>query len=132
MNTPKLQDIKFVEWCNGESEESFDLRFMIAHIGKSEARRPQLMDIGGGTGRCAEVASRALAESHVDVVDISPLAREHFTRSTSCSLMFGDFLSLPFSKKYDFIMMRTVLHHMVGRTERENVDRQIARRRGTR
>ena len=126
LNTTKQQDIKFVEWSNDESENSFDLRFLIAHIETSKARKPQLMDIGGGNGKCAEVTSRALAESHVDVIDVSPLAREHFTRSPSCSLMFGDFLSLPFSKKYDFIIMRTVLHHMVGRTERESLDRQIA------
>lgn len=125
MNTGKQQDIKFVEWSEGEDENSFDLRWMTAHIQKNKPE-PQILDIGGGTGKCAALVSEKIPGSHVDVNDISPLAKEHFTDSPSCTLLFGDFLALPLSKKYDFIMIRTVLHHMVGKTERENVERQIA------
>jgi hypothetical protein len=53
----------------------------------------------------------------VDVVDHSVLGRKNFINHERTRLIFDDFLNARFDCVYDAVIIRTVLHHILGKTE---------------
>lgn len=119
-NGVKQQEYQFVEWSMNVSSEDFDVKAMLASIRVDEAKRPvRVADIGGGVGSVAKVLCERMSNISVDVIESSALARDAFQSHPRSKLVFADFFSCHFDKPYDFVILRTVLHHFVGASDSE-------------
>jgi SAM-dependent methyltransferase len=122
----KQQEVKFVEWSKAVTARNFDIGEMVARLRAMEKRPLRVLDVGGGIGTVGILLAEATDDLSVDVVDNSILGRRNFVRHDKVQLVFGDFLSAEFTRKYDVIIFRTVLHHILGRSKTETVIRQRA------
>lgn len=121
----KAQEYKFVEWSHGISAETDDVRELIARLA-GLAPPVRVLDVGGGIGTVAAALAEALPGAQVDVVEPSELARRQFVVHPRVQLLAGDFLTIEAPGAYDAVVFRTVLHHIVGPTERRTTHLQQA------
>jgi SAM-dependent methyltransferase len=125
----KQQEVKFVEWSQGVTEDDYDIRQLLAMLGpiSADAATPPpiaVLDVGGGIGTVGRVLAERLDHLRVDVVDNSVLARESFVRHDRVRLIFGDFLTMTETEHYHYVIFRTVLHHIIGASAAETRHRQ--------
>jgi SAM-dependent methyltransferase len=113
----KYQEYKFVEWSRGVSNETWDIRRIISWLLARDAKHLTVADIGGGVGRVASVIAEAVPTVKVDVIDSSHLAAQSFIHHERTNLICGDFLGTETKLRYDAVIFRTVLHHIVSRTD---------------
>lgn len=113
----RQQDVKFVEMSRELTADNYDIQRIIAKIRTIGRPALRILDVGGGIGTVATALAEAFPESHVVVVDVSPLARDNFIPHARTSLVFDDFLSWQPAGTFDVVIFRTVLHHFVAPTE---------------
>lgn len=122
--TFKPQEIKFVEWSQEARASDYD----VAHILKVIKRIPKpaikVLDVGGGIGSVGCVLVETSDKVEVDVVDNSSLAAQHFLHHDKLRLLYDDFLKVRTDRKYDAIIFRTVLHHIIGNSSRQTLEVQ--------
>jgi SAM-dependent methyltransferase len=114
-------DVKFVEWSSAISSKQFDVEFLSEVLNRSRTQQDGL-DFGGGTGRFAEAICQAVdCVRSVTIVEPSLRAFQNRVENGRLHYIQTDLNSYSSEVKYDFIIMRTVLHHLVGDTERKNL-----------
>jgi SAM-dependent methyltransferase len=120
----KHQEIKFVEWSQEAKASDYDIAYIVNAL--KDIRKPEInvLDVGGGMGSVGHVLAEASDKVYVDVVDNSALAKKHFLRHSKLRLIYDDFLNVGTRKKYDAIIFRTVLHHIIGNSARETLKAQ--------
>lgn len=114
---PKAQEFQFVEWSRSVSAENYDVARVIEVIKNRTFSCINVLDVGGGIGTTAVAIAKADPRCTVDVVENSILAHRDFVSHDRVNLVRGDYLATNFSKKYDFILFRTVLHHLISDTD---------------
>jgi SAM-dependent methyltransferase len=115
----RQQDINFLKWSSQTTSESFDVKRIIDRIASLGSSKLVVLDVGGGIGAIAKLLAERFDNVTIDVVDCSALARDNFLTHQRVSLILDDFLEMKILRKYDVIIFRTVLHHLVGVTEKE-------------
>jgi SAM-dependent methyltransferase len=122
--TFKPQEIKFVEWSQEAKPGDYDIAYIVNVLKSINKPEIRVLDVGGGLGSVGRVLAEASDKVHVDVVDNSSLAKKHFLRHAKLRLVYEDFLNVPSDKKYDAIIFRTVLHHIIGNSSRKTLEAQ--------
>ena len=111
----KTQEVKFVEWSEGVKAENYDVRKMLEKLNGFKQEKINILDVGGGVGSVGRLLITGSPKKvFVDVIDNSVLAKQKFINHENLKLIFDDFLNMQTGKKYDVIIFRTVLHHIIG------------------
>lgn len=119
-------DEMFIEWSKGRKEDSWDVLAvseLISHKGYAKG-----LDVGGGIGTFSKAISATCQNiERIDVLDPSISARKVFTESEKVKLISKSLQNYNPDKdqQYDFVMMILVLHHIIGRTDKEVFLNQI-------
>lgn len=120
---PRPSAVKFVEWSNLVRADAHDVRWLTSRLATTPGLR--VLDIGGGSGRFARLLREA-AECRVDVVDPCGLARERFVPDEGLRFFQASFDAWQTrARRYDLVVFRTVLHHLVGRSESDTTTAQV-------
>ena len=114
----KIQEEKFVKWSEGTNATTYDVVQIIRRLSESPKEKLLVLDIGGGIGTVARAIADSMDKVTVDVIDNSSLARRHFVSGERVNLVYEDFLTTKIERKYDAIIFRTVLHHIVTNSSR--------------
>ncbi|GEM_PF-1947676 len=123
----KPQEVKFVEWSETARAEDHDIRKILNKLLDFKQEEISILDVGGGIGSVGRLLITGSPKKvSVDVVDMSVLAKNKFIAHANLKLIFDDFLNIQTGKKYDVIIFRTVLHHIIGDTSRST--RQLQNR----
>jgi SAM-dependent methyltransferase len=120
----KHQEIKFVEWSQEAKASDYDIAYIVNALKSIPRPEISVLDVGGGIGSVGKVLADASGAVSVDVVDNSALAKKHFLRHSRLRLVYDDFLNIRSLKKYDAIIFRTVLHHIIGDSSRATLAAQ--------
>lgn len=119
-------DTQFVEWSSGIHPDDYDVSEVAAFLNKKNGEKLNGLDVGGGIGSYANaLASRCNNSVAITVVDPGKLVQEKFLESDDLHLVSQDFLEFDTDSKFDFIILKTVLHHMIGADEQSTTANQI-------
>ncbi|MDO6459748.1 class I SAM-dependent methyltransferase [Granulosicoccaceae sp. 1_MG-2023] len=119
---------KFVEWseCITLKHPNVQCVAGILNARREEGQSLRGLDVGGGIGTFASHVCTLVPDSRITIIDKSALAREGFSKNPALNFIEGDFLTLDESQQFDFIIMKTVLHHFIGEGEQETRANQKA------
>lgn len=124
----RQQDEMFVTWSKTVTDTTYDVKFLIETLAKRAAQNPdktlRVLDIGGGVGTVAKAIADNIPNAEVDVIDLSPLARDNFVGAERTNFILDNFLTYDFAHKYDAVFMRTLLHHLVASTDAQTYQSQ--------
>jgi SAM-dependent methyltransferase len=120
----KPQEVKFVEWSQEAKPGDYDIAYIVNVLRGMRKPEIRVLDVGGGIGSVGRVLVESSNNIHVDVVDNSSLAAKHFLRHAKLRLIYEDFLNVRAEQKYDAIIFRTVLHHIIGDSSRRTLELQ--------
>ena len=109
----KQQEDMFVRWSKRITAKHYDIDFIIEKLKRSEKQNIRILDIGGGVGSVAKAISENVDGAVIDVIDFSPLAEDNFVQGKKINFITGNFLTYQFKNKYDAIIMRVLLHHLI-------------------
>ncbi len=119
-------DPQFIEWTKNRSINSYENFFTIGVLNKLQKTNELLgLDIGGGCGKFSLDIING-TDYIVEVIDPSLQAKENFFSNKNLKLISQDFMQYPIEKKYDFIFLNLVLHHVIGNNEIENRIAQLS------
>lgn len=114
---------KFAEWSAEVTPETYDVQYIRDQAPKkAKGETLRILDIGGGFGQFAHSLAVLLPNAHIDIIDPSELAAKKFKAKGNVSFINDCFIKHSFNEDYDIIIARTLLHHLVGQSERENSD----------
>ncbi|MEM6661487.1 MAG: class I SAM-dependent methyltransferase [Pseudomonadota bacterium] len=122
----RKQDEMFVVWSKNLTDQNYDIQFVIEKLRASSKSELRILDVGGGVGAVAKAITDNVPNAHVDVIDISPLARDNFLGAERTNFILDSFLTRDFDVQYDAILMRVLLHHLVDRSEGRTYENQLA------
>lgn len=112
-------DAAVPEYDNRRLKEALDM------VNRFRAAGSSLVDIGCGTGGALEFFKKETGISELCGIDISEKSLSKARQRTGCETFTGSILEkdLPekVSKRYDFALLLSVLHHLIGRTRGESV-----------
>jgi SAM-dependent methyltransferase len=120
----KPQEVKFVEWSQEAKPGDYDIAYIVKALKSINKPEIRVLDVGGGIGSVGRVLAETSDKVHVDVVDNSSLAKKHFLRHARLRIVYDDFLNVRTDKRYDAIIFRTVLHHIIGTSSRKTLEAQ--------
>lgn len=109
----RKQDEMFVDWSKRISSDNYGAEFVRDELSVLKRDNLRGLDVGGGIGAFAKTVTDSVPNSFVEVVDLSPLARDNFVNSPNTEFVFDDFLARDFNEQYDFVFVRLLLHHLV-------------------
>ena len=112
---------QFVAWSKGIGAGDYEVRAaakMLRSLRQRRGRDLKGLDVGGGIGRYAAELVAALPGTQITVFDPSPPARDHFVGGQGLHFAAGDFITDTPPGRYDFVVLKTVLHHLVARSNR--------------
>ncbi|MGA1871160.1 MAG: class I SAM-dependent methyltransferase [bacterium] len=105
-------------YCPGRF--NFAIRFINLHAHKKST----LVDIGCGGGDIIEYVKNNTSIWNVSGMDISPNYLAQVKKRFDCDIFLGSVLDGSFirsiQKKFDFVLMGAVLHHLVGNTRTQS------------
>jgi SAM-dependent methyltransferase len=120
----KPQEIKFVEWSQEAKASDYDIAYIVNVLRSIRKPEIKVLDVGGGIGAVGRVLAESSDKVQVDVVDNSSLAAKNFLRHAKLRLVYDDFLNVHTPRRYDAIIFRTVLHHIIGKSSRQTLAAQ--------
>ncbi len=124
----ELSDEKFIAWSKSTLRDDFDVTELSDYIDSIDASSVQGLDIGGGIGAFASTVAERCNNKNlkITVVDPGVDASEQRIEHPGVDFVLAPFDSFNSDTKYDFIVFRLVLHHLIGedsattlRTQRE-------------
>lgn len=124
-STVAVSEVQFVEWSTGISSSDYDVVGCVDIINNLNKLEPKGLDVGGGMGRFASAIIEAIPKARITIVDPSSLAEKSCIRTSKLQFQRADFLNFETEEKYDFIIFKTVLHHLVGPNEKTTRKFQI-------
>ena len=108
---------KFVEWSECITLKHPNVQCVASILNERGGEPLHGLDVGGGVGTFASHVCTLVPDCRITIVDKSVLARDGFNANPALDFIEADFLSLDESQTYDFIVMKTVLHHFIGEGE---------------
>jgi 2-polyprenyl-3-methyl-5-hydroxy-6-metoxy-1,4-benzoquinol methylase len=122
-----ISEIKFVEWSESINKDSPNLKSTITVLNRYLNLNKIIgLDIGGGIGKFSEIICQEINNCKITVVDNSQLAKDSFISSKNVKLNYCDFFQyLGTDEKYDFVILKTVLHHFVDNTSSSTHLKQV-------
>ena len=108
---------KFVEWSECITLKHPNVQCVASILNARDEGSLHGLDVGGGVGTFASHVCTLVPNCRITIVDKSVLARDGFNANPALDFIEGDFLTLDESTQYDFIIMKTVLHHFIGEGE---------------
>ena len=120
----KSQDSMLVRWARNVNEKNYDIDFMIGKLKTIRKEKLRILDVGGSVGGAAKAISGNVENAYIDVIDISLLAKQNFINAERTRFIAGDFLKHQFRSKYDAIIMRVLLHHLIDCNEEKTCKAQ--------
>ena len=123
----ELSDEQFIAWSKSTFEDSYDVVALVKNLKTSGRKELTGLDIGGGIGTFAKtvVASCTDQQVNITVVDPGVEAAEQRIDSEGVDYVLAPFDAFETDKKYDFIIFRTVLHHLISDTESKTYETQL-------
>ena len=119
-------EIKFVEWSRNIKASNYDVLAVGEILTNTfHSRHICGLDIGGGIGAFAAQICETVDNCEITVIDNSQVAKENFLSHERMNIEFVNFFSFSEDKKYDFIVLKTVLHHFIASTDAETKNCQI-------
>ena len=119
-------DPKFVEWAQNRSKYDYDNLFTKGVLNTLKKNKELVgLDIGGG---CGKFSTNIINDTDyiIEVIDPSLSAKENFISSKNLRLINQDFIQYQTNKKYDFIFLNLVLHHILGKNEFDTRNAQLS------
>ncbi|MEH6403899.1 MAG: class I SAM-dependent methyltransferase [Sneathiella sp.] len=123
--TIAVSEVQFVEWSAGISPNDYDVVGCVDIIGNLNKSEPKGLDVGGGMGKFASAIIEAIPRAQIKIVDPSSLAEKSCVKTSGLQFQRADFLNFETDERYDFIIFKTVLHHLVGPNEKTTRKFQI-------
>ncbi|MCB1756179.1 MAG: class I SAM-dependent methyltransferase [Gammaproteobacteria bacterium] len=117
---------KFVEWSECITLRHHNVRCVARLLNTRNNGALKGLDVGGGVGTFASHVCTLVSGCQITVIDKSSLARDGFVANPGLRFEEADFLSMDETTRYDFIIMKTVLHHFIGEGETETRANQLA------
>ena len=108
-------DLKFIDWSRSTYEDSYDVVGLSTYINGLEKSSLKGLDVGGGIGIFAETVIHCCeADVSMTVVDPGIKASEQRVKHPGIDFHLSTFDEFSSNEKYDFIVFRLVLHHLIG------------------
>ena len=119
----KQSDAEFVRWSKGRESQSWDLNYVAAFIDSKDYTIGA--DIGGSVGQFANLLKdRCKKLERIDVIDPSVSSRNSFCGVENVHFLHTSLEQLNADRKYDFVVVNFVLHHIVRNTNRQTYEAQ--------
>jgi len=121
-------DQKFIEWSKGTSEVTYDVVALANHLKSIGIEAPTGLDIGGGIGTFAKSVVASCPDQSVNITVVDPGVDANEQRIEADGV---DYVLAPFDEtfnsdnRYDFIVFRTVLHHLIADTDSKTYQTQL-------
>ena len=121
-----ISEIKFVEWSRNIKASNYDV-LAVSEILANTFHSRQIcgLDVGGGIGAFSSMICETVDNCEITIIDNSQAAKENFLSHEKINIEFVDFFSFSEHKKYDFIILKTVLHHFIASSDAETENCQI-------
>lgn len=114
----------FIEWAQGIQADNYDVEHVATLLNNLGNDRLEGLDVGGGIGRYAQLVCDQVPGCKMVVLDKSELAEEAFVDDSRLVLKNADFFTFAPSRRYDFVIFKTVLHHFIDGSEAETAELQ--------
>lgn len=83
---------------------------------ESESKKPNVLDIGAGTGILSAMVAEKYPDAKFTLIDLSSkmldMARSRFTEKQDVKYIVADYLKYDFNDKYDMIISALSIHHL--------------------
>lgn len=87
---------------------------------KHASNDDKILEVGGGSGYMLDLITTITGSKFIYNCEIVPGAYK-MQANENINLLGGDALNLPFkSNSFDFVLIKNLLHHLVGRTRKES------------
>jgi SAM-dependent methyltransferase len=102
-----------------------ELGFLLGFLGQTSTPDSTLLEIGCGQGTVLEILHAHTPIRALWGCDISQRSLDRTRARVDCRVLHGSILDKDFvagvSTRFDYVLLRAVLHHLVGRTRRESM-----------
>lgn len=122
----RVKDEKTINYFNKNIPEySLErLKYAIKIINKHYQKNSSLIDIGCGAGNVLEFIKSKTKLQNLCGLDVSQRYLEKVRKRLNCDTLLGSVLDDSFmhkmGKKYDFVLLVAVLHHLIGKARKES------------
>ncbi len=117
-------DSGFIENSSLREALNYDILTTLGILNLSKENNLHVLDIGGGIGKFSEIIADNF-NCKVDVLDPSTLVKKNFSKSKNLELISSKLEDFNIEKKYDFIFMNLILHHMICDDLKNTKNKQI-------
>jgi len=123
----ELSDEKFIAWSRGTYEDSYDVTGLADFLNQSDKTELAGLDVGGGIGMFATrvVGNCPDKDLNITVVDPGLEASKQQIQDPSVDFVLSPFNEFESEQRYDFIIFRLVLHHLIGENAKETAHHQL-------
>lgn len=118
-------DLKFIDWSKSTFQDSYDVVGLANHLNQSGKTSMKGLDIGGGIGIFAGTVIDCCAiDLSMTVCDPGIKASEQRVNNPKIDFHLSTFDDFASEEKYDFIVFRLVLHHLIGQNAEDTLQVQ--------
>ena len=119
----KQSDSEFVRWSKGRKSQSWDINYVAAFIDSKDYAIGA--DVGGNVGHYANILKdRCKKLERIDVIDPSVSSKNSFCGVENVHFIHKNLEQFNADRKYDFVVVNFVLHHIVKNTNRQTYEAQ--------
>ena len=119
----KQSDAMLVHWSKGRKQQNWDLGYVADFIDKKGYATGA--DIGGNVGQFANLLiDRCKKLERIDVIDPSVSSSDSFCGVENVHFLHTSLEQLNTDRKYDFVVVNFVLHHIVKNTNHQTYEAQ--------
>jgi SAM-dependent methyltransferase len=122
-----ITDHETVEYFNKYVPEYSLERFdhIVGFLNSHATAESRLMDVGCGLGNTLDYIKTKTPIQHVSGIDVAENVLVKAKERLGCETFRGSVIDTAFmegiSKKYDFVLLAAVLHHLIGNTRRQSM-----------
>jgi len=120
----KQSDSMFIFCSKQRVPITYDTLATIGFLKLEEGKELFGLDIGGGIGTFSEIISENI-DCKIDIIDPSKSVINKFSKSKNLKLHSTHLEDFKVKKKYDFIFINLVLHHIIDKDFKTTYNKQI-------
>lgn len=99
-----------------------DFYSMAVSLIETDNVKPDILDIGAGTGLLSSFILEKIPDAHITLIDISEkmleAAKSRF-KDKAVACIIADYTKYQFGKKYDFVVSSLSIHHLTDKEKRQ-------------